>query len=232
MSDVTAFLGGAFRPGEHEASQDFEVLPPGDYPVVIETASIKQTKAGNGHYVEVTLQVLDGPAKGRKIWDRMNIDNPSQQAVGIAKRQLAALGQSIGIPEIVDTDQLIGKLTYAVIKVKGNNNEVRTYVNAQQAAERAAKSGASQVQQAAAVPPQAPVQAPAPVQPQAPVAPATVDAGPATVAVVQPPVATPVAAPAPAAPQQEYPPGYVPDVAGVGPASPQTQVAGKVPWER
>jgi hypothetical protein len=200
MSDVATFLGGAFNPSEHEPTRDFEVLPPGDYPVIIEAACIKETKARTGHYIELTLQVLDGPAKGRKLWDRLNIDNQNTTAVEIAKRQLAAIGQAIGIVLIEDTDQLVNQVLYAVVKVKGDNNEVRTYINAQQAGERAAKSGAS-MQPAPTVPTQSAVPSQAPVQ-----------------TVLQQPTPTQVA-PQPATNQPVLPPGrYVPGVAGVDPA--------------
>ncbi len=127
--DLVNFFGtpDGFDTHSVEPQKDYVAIPPGKYPVQIEKSELKQTKAGDGHYLELACVVLDGPAKGRKIWDRLNIDNPSQQAREISQRQFAALGQALGLVKIADTQQLIGGICIACVKVKGDNNEIRTY---------------------------------------------------------------------------------------------------------
>ena len=67
--DLANLLGqGGFDSTGIEPAQDYEVLPPGQYPILIEKACVKQTKSGNGHYIEVTEVVVDGPCKNRKLW--------------------------------------------------------------------------------------------------------------------------------------------------------------------
>ena len=128
QGDLLGIFGqNGFDTQSVEPQSDFDVIPPGKYPVLIEKAEVKQTKAGNGHYIELTLSVIDGPAKKRKVWDRININNPNPQCVEIGLRQLAALGQAIGIPAIGDTAQLVGQACIAHVKVKNEQNEVRTY---------------------------------------------------------------------------------------------------------
>jgi hypothetical protein len=127
MSDVQQFLGGGFDTHSVEPQSDFAVIPPGKYPVVVEKAIVKPTKAGTGHYVELTLSILDGPFKNRKVWDRINIHNPNAVCVEIGLRSLAALGQAVGLLSISDTDQLVNQVCIAHVKVKDEQNEVRTY---------------------------------------------------------------------------------------------------------
>lgn len=128
MSDLQQLFGGpGFDTHSVEPQQDFVAIPPGKYPVMIEKAEVKQTKRGDGHYLEVTMSVLDGQFKNRKLWDRINIQNPNQQCVDIGLRCLAALGQALGIASIQSTDQLLNGVCIAHVKVKDEQNEVRTY---------------------------------------------------------------------------------------------------------
>jgi hypothetical protein len=127
--DVSQFFGGqAFDPNSVEPAEDFAVLPAGDYPVLIEATDVKQTKKKDGHYFEFQFLIMDGPAKGRKLWDRMNINNPSEKAVAIAQRSLSALvNATIGAVPFNNTDQLLNKACIAVVKVKDGENSIRTY---------------------------------------------------------------------------------------------------------
>lgn len=127
MSDLATIFGNGFDTGSVPPAEDFVAIPPGKYPALVEKAEVKSTKAGNGHYVELTLSILDGQYKNRKLFDRINIDNPSQECVSIGLRSLAALGQAIGLTSISDTSQLLQKVCIAHVKVKDEQNYVRTY---------------------------------------------------------------------------------------------------------
>jgi len=127
MSDLHQFFGNGFDANSIEPQGDFEVLPPGKYPVLIEKAEVKKTKTGDGHYVALVHTILDGPGKNRKLFNNINIDNPSQQCMEIGLRTLAALGQALGLTCISDTSQLVNKTCIAHVKVKDDRNEIRTY---------------------------------------------------------------------------------------------------------
>lgn len=81
-------------------------LPAGDYPVVITKSDLKPTKAGTGHYIELELQVTDGEHTGRRLWERLNVDNPNKQAEDIAKAALGQLCAAVGVLDMEDTEQL------------------------------------------------------------------------------------------------------------------------------
>lgn len=137
--DLANFFGttDGFDTHSVEPQADFVAIPPGDYPIVIEKSEMKKTKSGNGHFLELTCKILALPgnasgmmgqsAVGRKVWDRLNLDNPNGQAVEIALRSFAALGQALNLARIQDTQQIVGGMCIACVKVKDGSNEIRTY---------------------------------------------------------------------------------------------------------
>lgn len=89
-----------------EPSASFEPLPAGKYVSAIVESEFKPTKAGTGHYLQLTFQVLEGPHKGRLLWARLNLDNPKPAAVEIAKAELSAICRSIGVMSPRDSVEL------------------------------------------------------------------------------------------------------------------------------
>ena len=108
-----------------------EALPAGDYPVVITDSLVKTSKAG-GNYLELTLQVLDGPYANRLTWDRITLDNANPTAAEIGKRQLSQVCHAVGVLQVQDSAQLhgiplIARLKYKVDEKYGPKNEVGGY---------------------------------------------------------------------------------------------------------
>jgi len=81
-------------------------LPPGDYPVVITRSDFKPTQAGTGHYIELEMQVTDGEHSGRRLWERLNVNNPNKQAEDIARAALGQLCEAVDVLDMEDTEQL------------------------------------------------------------------------------------------------------------------------------
>ena len=89
-----------FDATEYEATpqSNFDPLPPGDYPAIVTTSSdLITTKAGDGQYVELTLQVTEGEYAGRRIWERLNLKNKNEKTVHYARAQLNGIGKACGI---------------------------------------------------------------------------------------------------------------------------------------
>ena len=81
-----------------EQRDSFEVLPAGDYMAIVAATHKKQTKAGNGHYLNIEFQLIgEGQYKGRKIWTNLNLDNPNNQAVSIARSELSSICRATGV---------------------------------------------------------------------------------------------------------------------------------------
>ena len=109
-----------------------EVLPMGNYRVVATKAEEKPTKAGNGSYLEIEYEVLEGDFKGRRVWDRLNLKNPSTQAVEIARRTLASICKAIGVNTPRSSSELLNVPLVVRIGVEsrgdfGPSNSIRGY---------------------------------------------------------------------------------------------------------
>ena len=130
LSDI--FNGVPFDPSSVKPQ-----FTPGKYPVLIKTAEVRQTKAGTGHYIYLDMEILDGDGKGRHLFDQINIQNPSTQCVEIGLRTLSALARAIGLQTVTDTTQLLNQVVVAHVKVKDEQNNIRTYSAASQAPEAA-----------------------------------------------------------------------------------------------
>jgi hypothetical protein len=130
MGNLSDLFGGEYDSSQYQGDNDFAPLPPGEYTVTIDKAEIKQTKAGDGHYVNVQLSVVGDKYANRKMFDRMNIDNPSQKAVEIGLRQFSSLcraaagGQDV---KVTDTDELLGQTVVVKVAVKDDQNVVKAY---------------------------------------------------------------------------------------------------------
>lgn len=129
-----AQLGGTFDANSVDPSAPRgEVIPAGEYLVQIVKSEMNPTKAGTGQKLDLELEVLDGPMKGRHLWDMLNLVNPSQQAMEIAQRALSAICHAVGVLQVSDSEQLHFKPMIAVVKVKpaeGNyaaKNEIGGY---------------------------------------------------------------------------------------------------------
>ena len=81
-------------------------LPAGEYEMMVIKSDTKTIKAGNGHYLELEMQVLSGDQSGRRHWERLNLDNPSKKTVEIAEEQLARLCAALGLAQIEDSEEL------------------------------------------------------------------------------------------------------------------------------
>jgi hypothetical protein len=115
-----------------EPNQGFDVLPAGEYDAVIVNSEVKATQAGDGRYLKLELQVLNGQFQNRKVWDQLNIWNPNAQAVQIAKGQLSAICRAVNVLTPQDSAELHGKPLRIKVAVKkdaeyGDKNVVKAY---------------------------------------------------------------------------------------------------------
>lgn len=94
------------RSYEPSASPTRSPLPRAEYPAIVIDSALKTTKAGDGQYIELTIQVIDGEYSGRRIWDRLNVNNPNKGAEDTAKGALKSLCAACRVDELVDTAQL------------------------------------------------------------------------------------------------------------------------------
>jgi hypothetical protein len=119
-----------FDPVESDfAPRTFEPLPRGDYTAMITDSVVKTTKAGNGEFIALTIEIIDGSYSGRKIWDNLNVKNPNPTAENIAKAGLTRYFQSCGqdLEKGADTTALYNipfKLTLGIDRNDATRNTV------------------------------------------------------------------------------------------------------------
>lgn len=124
-----AFLGGTFDANNVEPSAPIELLPPGDYPVQIVASEMKDTKTG-GQMLALTLEITDGPARGRKLWENLNLVNPNAQAVEIAQRTLSSICHAVGRLQVNDSEELHFKpMIASVATLPPGHTEKNGYVH-------------------------------------------------------------------------------------------------------
>lgn len=98
-----------FNAEEVSPLASFEPVPIGEYTVMITESDLKPTKSGDGQYLQLVYEVLDGDYKGRKLWDRLNIVNKNNTATEIAQRALSAICHSVGVLHPKDSEELHNK---------------------------------------------------------------------------------------------------------------------------
>ncbi len=127
-----AQLNQSFDASQVDPTPIFELLPAGDYLVMIVDSEMKATKAATGEYLNLSLQVLDGPFKDRLVFDRLNLVNPNAKAVEIAQRQLSQICHAVNVLRVNDSAELHDKPLVATLKVRkrpdyADSNEVAGY---------------------------------------------------------------------------------------------------------
>ena len=88
---------------------EFEPLAAGEYHLAVLKSELVQNKASEGSHVLLTLQVQDGPHRGRLVWERCTWTNPSEEAVRIGHERLSAYCHATGLVKAIkDTSELHG----------------------------------------------------------------------------------------------------------------------------
>jgi hypothetical protein len=110
----------------------FDVLPAGEYDAVIVSSVVEPTSKGDGKFLKLELQVLNGEYQNRKLTSRLNLWNPSAKAQEIARGELSSICRAVGVLTPNDSSDLHNKpLRVKVIVRKsdeyGDQNEIKAY---------------------------------------------------------------------------------------------------------
>lgn len=119
-----------------DPTNPFEPIPAGRYQAVLVRSEFKVTRNFDGKYLELEFDI-DGNVHpdyaGRKVWDRLNLENKNPKAVQMAQRKLSALSNAIGVPKWTNTDELHGRPVSIDVKVRpadekyDASNDIRWY---------------------------------------------------------------------------------------------------------
>lgn len=95
-----------FDASQVEPSVALQPIPAGPYIAIVTESEMKATKAGDGRYLQLTFQIIEGEYKGRLVWARLNLENPNQTAVEIARAELSAICRAVGVMKPSDSAAL------------------------------------------------------------------------------------------------------------------------------
>lgn len=230
-----------------DPNQAFDPVPAGWYTVQVTASEMKPTQNGAGAYLELEMTILAGEFKGRKLFDRLNLQNQNTTTVEIAYKTLSAICHATGVIQVQDSQQLHGipMEAKAIVRPPANgydaSNDIRGYRAAGSGNGAPATVGA---QPPVGMPPQQPAQPPAqPPQQPAYQPPAQPPQQPAYQQPQQPAPQQPPAQPAQqpqqppanwgAPPAQEQQPAAQPAQPGhptAGPAPSANGAPGAPPW--
>ena len=119
-------------------NEAFEPIPAGWYNGKIVESEMKATANGQGAFLALTIQIIDGQYANRKVFDRLNLQNQNAVAQEIAYRTLSAICHATGVIQVTDSSQLHGIPMQVKVSLRpagpGNdgkmyeaNNEVKGY---------------------------------------------------------------------------------------------------------
>jgi len=95
-----------FNAADVDPNSSFEPIPAGKYVAAIVDSTTKPTKNGAGEYLEIVLEVLEGPYKGRRLWERLTLKHPNDVVVRIASANLSAICHAVSVMTLRDSHEL------------------------------------------------------------------------------------------------------------------------------
>ena len=122
-----------FNALEIEPAATYEPLPADWYKAVITATEEKPTKAQTGSYLELNMEIIEGNYQGRRVFERLNLNNPKPVAVEIAQRSLSSICRAVGVNNPQNSEELMDKPLMIKLAVKpadgqyGPSNEVKGY---------------------------------------------------------------------------------------------------------
>jgi hypothetical protein len=129
MADIS---GLGFDANKVQPNDAFDPLPAGEYDAVIVASERKKTNAGTGEYIKLQLQILSGQFQNRRLFDNLNLWNPNDKTVQIARGTLSSICRAVNVLTPNDTSELHNKPLRIKVTVKddpeyGPGNEIKAY---------------------------------------------------------------------------------------------------------
>lgn len=115
-----ADLGGLDLQNVPDAT--FEVVPAGDYPVLITEIVEKPTKDGTGARMNCKMVILNGTYQNRVLFAGFNTKNASTKAQLIGRQQFKTIGLALNKVNAKVTDEWLNQPLVAVVKLGKDQN--------------------------------------------------------------------------------------------------------------
>lgn len=99
----------SFNSNDHAPAAALGLIPIGEYKAVVVDSMTRRVRSGDGRFLQLAFQIVDGPHKDRVVWTRLHLDSKNATTVRIAEAELAAICQAVGCASITDSTELHGK---------------------------------------------------------------------------------------------------------------------------
>jgi hypothetical protein len=152
IGDVMSFSFGNFdaREVEPQVGMASGPIPARKYRAQIVKANWKDNKAKTGRFLELVFEVTKGEYQGRRVWGRLNLENPSAAATQIAEGELSAICHAIGRPKPRNEGDLENLAMIIDVEVEERkdkageySNRIKGYESLEDAAKNAKASGSA-----------------------------------------------------------------------------------------
>lgn len=116
-----------------EDSQEFDLLPAGDYVAIVAKAELKNTQAG-GAGINCKMEIVEGQMKGRYVFDWINVEHPTSQAcvqIGLQQLKKLVIAAQIDTSKpFTDPQDLVGSIVSVKVGIRKDKdtNELRNEV--------------------------------------------------------------------------------------------------------
>ena len=121
-----ADLGGEFD-SSTIVNTKFEILPAGEYEMMVMESEMKDTKAGDGRFLSCKCAVVSGPLSGKTAFANFTWANKSEKAVQIGKGQFSDLCKAVNVLKPRDSQQIHGIPFVAKVDVDGDYNRFKSF---------------------------------------------------------------------------------------------------------
>ena len=101
-----------------ERTSDFAPIPEGWYKATIKDVQIKDTKDGTGKIMNFRFDIVGPTNAGRVVFNGLNIRNKNPKTEEYALQDLKQIRQALGLGQIKDTNDMIGKNLEIKVAIK------------------------------------------------------------------------------------------------------------------
>jgi Protein of unknown function (DUF669) len=131
MSD----LGENFNTQDYGDRQEYQLIPAGEYPMMVVHSEMKDTKDMMGKFLYTELAIVGGQYDGRKVFERFNLFNQNAQAQQIGREAFADLVKACGFQNVGNSEQLHNIMVIGVVGIQqpkagsayGPSNTIKKY---------------------------------------------------------------------------------------------------------
>jgi hypothetical protein len=112
-----ARFGQSFAGNSEFEKTSFDPIKPGRYLAQIIDSDVQPNKKGTGAYVKLDIEILDGGAEGRRVFEYVNFDHEKESVASQGQNALKTMARLCQIADLADSTQMHNIPFYCELKV-------------------------------------------------------------------------------------------------------------------